>query len=73
MKQLVRNVKIIDTGSYVPETVNTNDYLETILQTVSSWVIENVGIKERHIASDNETTSDLAKMTGEIAIKDASC
>jgi len=71
MKQLVRNVKIIGTGSYVPETVYTNEYLETIIPTNSQWVFENVGIKERHIASDNETTSDLAFRAGEIAIKDA--
>lgn len=71
MKQLVRNVKIIGTGSYVPETIFTNEYLETIIPTDSKWVFENVGIKERHIASDNETTSDLAKRAGEIAIKDA--
>lgn len=71
MKQLVRNVKIIGTGSYVPETIYTNEYLETILPTNSEWVIENVGIKERHIASKNETTSDLATRAGEIAIMDA--
>jgi 3-oxoacyl-[acyl-carrier-protein] synthase-3 len=33
MKQLIRNVKIIGTGSYVPETIYTNEYLETILPT----------------------------------------
>ncbi len=71
MKQLVRNVKIIGTGSYVPETIYTNEYLETIIETNSEWIIENIGIKERHIASGNETTSDLASRAGEIAIKDA--
>jgi 3-oxoacyl-[acyl-carrier-protein] synthase-3 len=71
MKQLVRNVKIIGTGSYVPETIYTNEYLETIIETNSEWIIENVGIKERRIASKNETTSDLASRAGEIAIKDA--
>lgn len=71
MKQLVRNVKIIGTGSYVPETIYSNEYLETILPTNSKWVFENVGIKERHIASKNETTSDLAARAGENAIKDA--
>lgn len=71
MKQLVRNVKIIGTGSYVPEKIYTNEYLETIIPTDSKWVFDNVGIKERHIASKNETTSDLATRAGEIAIKDA--
>lgn len=71
MKQLVRNVKIIGTGSYVPETIYTNEYLETIIETNSEWIFENIGIKERRIASKNESTSDLASRAGEIAIKDA--
>jgi len=71
MQQLVRNVKIIGTGSYVPETIYTNEYLETILETNSQWVIDNVGIKERHIAAPNQATSDLATIAGERAIKDA--
>jgi 3-oxoacyl-[acyl-carrier-protein] synthase-3 len=71
MQQLVRNVKIIGTGSYVPETIYTNEYLETILETNSQWVIDNVGIKERHIAAPNQATSDLATIAGKRAIKDA--
>lgn len=71
MKQLVRNVKIIGTGSYVPETVYTNEYLETILPTNAQWVYENVGIKERHIASTNQATSDLATIAGQRAVDDA--
>jgi len=60
MKQLVRNVKIIGTGSYVPEKIYTNKYLETIIETNDKWVRENLGIRERRIAADNEATSDLA-------------
>lgn len=71
MKQLVRNVKIIGTGSYVPETVYTNEYLETILPTNAEWVVENVGIKERHIAASNQATSDLAVIAGQRAIDNA--
>ena len=71
MKQLVRNVKIIGTGSYVPEQVYTNAYLETIVPTNDAWIYENVGIRERHIAREDETTSDLAAQAGLNAIKDA--
>jgi 3-oxoacyl-[acyl-carrier-protein] synthase III len=60
MKQLVRNVKIIGTGSYTPETVYTNKYLETIIETSDKWIQENLGIKERRIAAKNQATSDLA-------------
>lgn len=71
MKQLVRNVKIIGTGSYVPEIVYTNEYLETKVPTNSQWIYENVGIKERHIAADNQATSDLAAEAGRKAIENA--
>ncbi len=71
MKQLIRNVKIIGTGSYVPEKIYTNEYLETIIPTTSSWVFENVGINERHIAAPNQATSDLAAIAGQRAIDDA--
>ena len=71
MKQLVRNVRIIGTGSYVPEKIYTNEYLETIIPTNAQWIYENVGIKERHIASESECTSDLAVQAGLIAVKNA--
>lgn len=71
MKQLIRNVKIIGTGSYVPETVYTNEYLESILPTSADWIYENVGIRERHIAAPDQATSDLAAEAGRRAIEDA--
>jgi len=71
MKQLVRNVKIIGTGSFVPETIYTNEYLETILPTSGKWIYENLGIKERRIASEKEATSDLAWKAGLKAIENA--
>lgn len=71
MKQLVRNVKIIGTGSYTPETIYTNEFLETIIDTKSSWIYENLGIKERRIASKDQATSDLAAEAALKAIEDA--
>jgi len=71
MKQLVRNVKIIGTGSYVPEKIYTNEYLETIIDTNAKWIENTLGIKERHIATEEEATSDLAYMAGKRAIENA--
>lgn len=71
MKQLIRNVKILGTGSYVPETIYTNEYLETVIETNSEWIFENVGIKERRIAGENQATSDLATIAGQRAIENA--
>jgi len=71
MKQIVRNVKIIGTGSYVPETIISNEYLETIVDTNSEWIEKNLGIKERRIVNDNQCTSDLATKAGLHAIKNS--
>lgn len=71
MKQLVRNVRIVGTGSYVPEKIYTNEYLETLFDTNSKWIEDTLGIKERHIAEDDQPTSDLAYRAGLRAIKSA--
>lgn len=71
MRQIIRNVKILGTGSYVPETKYTNEFLETIVPTNAEWIFNTLGIKERRISSVNETTSDLAAKAGEFAVKDA--
>ena len=60
MKQLTRNVRINGTGSYTPEAVYTNEYLETLSPTSSEWVLKNLGIKERRIAAPDQSTIDLA-------------
>lgn len=69
MKQIVRNVKVLGTGSYVPEKIYTNKYLETIIDTSDSWIQNNLGIKERRIASDSQATSDLAAAAALDALK----
>lgn len=71
MKQLVRNVKIIGTGSYVPEKIYTNEYLETIVDTKAEWIESKLGIKERHIASQTEASSDLATEAAKRALEHA--
>lgn len=52
--------KIIGTGSYLPEKILTNKDLEALVDTSDEWIQERTGIKERHIAAEGETTSDLA-------------
>ncbi|WP_426063482.1 3-oxoacyl-ACP synthase III family protein [Flavobacterium sp. DSP2-3-1] len=71
MKQLVRTVKIIGTGAYVPENRIANSDLEKTIDTNSEWIFENLGIHERRIAQDSQCTSDLAALAGEMAIKNA--
>jgi len=52
--------KIIATGSYLPEKILTNFDLEKIVETNDEWIRERTGINQRHIADDNELTSDIA-------------
>jgi 3-oxoacyl-[acyl-carrier-protein] synthase III len=53
-------IEIIATGSYTPEKVLTNDDLAKIVDTSDEWIRSHTGIGMRHIASENEATSDLA-------------
>ncbi len=71
MKQLTRNVRIIGTGSFAPETVYTNEFLESISPTSAQWVLENLGIRERRVAAEGQTTSDLAAQAALKAIEGA--
>jgi 3-oxoacyl-[acyl-carrier-protein] synthase III len=71
MNQILRNVKIIGTGAYVPETIYTNEYLSSIVDTDDKWIKEKLGIKERRIAGESEATSDLAWRAGKRALQSA--
>lgn len=55
----MKEVKITGIGSYVPDKVLSNKYLETIVDTTDEWIKERTGIEERRICV-NEDTSDLA-------------
>ena len=63
--------KIIGTGSYLPAKVLTNFDLEKIVDTSHDWIVSRSGIVERHIAADNELTSDLALQASLQAIQAA--
>ena len=52
--------RIAGTGSYLPERVLTNADLEKMVETNDEWIVSRSGIRERHIAAEGETTSDLA-------------
>lgn len=54
------NSKIITTGSYLPVKIYDNKYMETIVETSNEWIVERTGIEKRHIAGDEELTTDLA-------------
>ena len=61
--------RIIGTGSYLPQKVLTNKDLELLVDTTDEWIVERTGIKQRHIAADNESTSSMAINASIDAIK----
>lgn len=61
-------VKIVSTGSYVPDRVLTNFDLEKMVETSDQWITTRTGIKERRI-SQGETTSDMAAEAAARAIE----
>ncbi len=61
--------RIIGTGSYLPQKVLTNKDLESLVDTTDEWIVERTGIKQRHIAADNESTSSMAINASIDAIK----
>src|ERR1700733_4125686 len=52
--------KISALGCYVPPRVLTNQDLEKLVDTSDEWIMQRVGIRERHIAPPEMATSDMA-------------
>ena len=64
--------KIISTGVYVPEKIVTNDDLSRILgEDINEFVTTVLGIHERHVCADNESTADLATNAAREALETA--
>lgn len=56
-------------GAYVPEKILSNEDLTKMVDTTDEWITKRTGIKERRIAAENETTSDMAVKAAELAIE----
>jgi 3-oxoacyl-[acyl-carrier-protein] synthase III len=63
--------RIRGTGSYLPAKVLTNADLVSMVDTTEEWIVERTGIRERHIAAENESTCDLAEQAARRAIEAA--
>ncbi|MEZ4591510.1 MAG: hypothetical protein R3D55_10270 [Chloroflexota bacterium] len=70
---MTRYAQILSTGRYVPEKVLTNAYFDELFpeRDIDAWLVKNVGIKERHIMADDETTSDLCLHASKEALERA--
>lgn len=64
-------IKIAGVGSYAPDKVLTNFDLEKMVDTSDEWIRTRTGIKERHIAADDQICSDLAFEAAKQALDNA--
>lgn len=62
---------ITGVGSYLPQRIVTNAELSERVATSDEWIRERTGITQRHIAADDQTTSDLGFIAAQRAIENA--
>ena len=64
------SIKILGTGSYLPEKIMTNFDFEKIVETSDEWITKRTGIKRRHY-SDGMTNADMCVKAAQEALDDA--
>ncbi|EKD92094.1 MAG: hypothetical protein ACD_29C00192G0001 [uncultured bacterium] len=70
--QIKHNAKIAGTGSYLPKTILSNADLEKMVDTTDEWIVQRVGIRNRHIiGKDGDTTASMAFLAAKAAIESA--
>jgi len=69
---VTRHAQILSTGSYVPERAISNAEIDEILgESTNQWLIDNVGIRQRHWMAPDQTTSDLVVAASREALRGA--
>jgi 3-oxoacyl-[acyl-carrier-protein] synthase-3 len=59
---------VLGCGSYLPRRVLSNAELSKMVETSDDWIRQRTGIRERHIADEGETTSDMALAAARAAL-----
>ena len=68
---MIRRSVVAGCGGYLPERIVTNDDLAKTVDTTHEWIVKRTGIHRRHIAAENEMTSDLALAASRRALEAA--
>ena len=63
--------RLSGTGHYLPEKILSNEELAQTVDTSDEWIVQRTGIRQRHIAAENERASDLASAAARNALKAA--
>jgi 3-oxoacyl-[acyl-carrier-protein] synthase-3 len=58
-------------GSALPRRIMKNTDFEGIVETSDEWIVQRTGIRQRHIASEDETTASLGEAAARAALQDA--
>ena len=62
---------VVGLGSYLPKRIVSNADLEKVLDTSDEWIVQRTGIRQRHIAAEDEPTSKLGLYAARAALDDA--
>ena len=68
---MMRRSVIMGCGHYLPARVLSNQELAAQVDTSDEWIVERTGIRNRHIAAEGETTSQMAIKAAQHALKQA--
>lgn len=61
--------RLIGLGSYLPKQILTNCDLEKMVDTSDEWIVSRTGIRERRIAGENESPSDMGLAAAKTALE----
>ena len=67
---MIRSV-VRGTGAALPRRIMKNADFEGMVETSDEWIAQRTGIRQRHIAADDETTASLGEAAARAALADA--
>ena len=58
-------------GAALPSRIMKNADFEGMVETSDDWIAQRTGIRQRHIAGDDETTASLGEAAARAALANA--
>jgi 3-oxoacyl-[acyl-carrier-protein] synthase-3 len=71
MNDVLKDIRILGTGAYVPERIVSNDEVGAPAGVDDEWITRKTAIRERRWAASDQATSDLATAAGRAALRAA--
>ena len=67
---MIRSI-VRGSGAALPRRIMKNADFEGMVETSDEWIVQRTGIRQRHIAADDETTASLGEAAARAALADA--